>query len=293
VIRYGRSREPAVSLAVAFKASEGLVLAADSRVTLTVTAKLPGNPNDWLVPATYDNATKLLTVAGQKYVAASTYGVGVIGLQEPRTAHSLLPEFEAALDPKVRLSVEDFAKKLSEFFADQWKAKMPVGVHFDDMRFTADGFDENQPYGRIFEFGIPSAPAPIEQVVNDFGIRFGGQNELISRILNGYDGNTLEVIKAKFALDAAKSAALETEIQQVSAAKIPYQFLPLQDCVDLSILLIRTTSQLMDYQTQLRGVGGMVDVVVITRQEGCRYVQRKEIHGETARAELYRPGFGK
>ena len=96
-----------MSLAVAFKASEGIVLAADSRVTLTVGLTLPGNPNNWLVPATYDNATKLLTVSGQKYVAASTYGVGVIGLQEPRTAHSLLPEFEAKLAPN-RLSVEDF-----------------------------------------------------------------------------------------------------------------------------------------------------------------------------------------
>ena len=99
-----------MSLAVAFKASEGIVLAADSRVTLTDFKGQwvrTGNPNNWLVPATYDNATKLLTVSGQKYVAASTYGVGVIGLQEPRTAHSLLPEFEAKLAPN-RLSVEDF-----------------------------------------------------------------------------------------------------------------------------------------------------------------------------------------
>jgi hypothetical protein len=128
-----------VSLAVAFKASEGIVLAADSRVTLTVGLKLPGNPNNWLVPATYDNATKLLTVSGQKYVAASTYGAGAIGLQEPRTAHSLLPEFEANLDPN-RLSVEDFAKKLSDFFADQWKAKMPVGATADDMCFTVAAY---------------------------------------------------------------------------------------------------------------------------------------------------------
>jgi hypothetical protein len=80
--------------------------------------------------------------------------------------------------------------------------------------------------------------------------------------LNGHDAQTLGLIKTKFALDEAKTTELGAEIAQVSAAKIPFQFLPLQDCVDLSILLIRTTSQLMDYQTQLRGVGGMVDVVV-------------------------------
>jgi hypothetical protein len=48
-----------MTLAVAFKGSEGMVLAADSRVTLQARTKLPGAPHDLLVSASYDNATKL------------------------------------------------------------------------------------------------------------------------------------------------------------------------------------------------------------------------------------------
>jgi hypothetical protein len=57
---------------------------------------MPGVPNPTLVPAN-DNATKLLKVQGQDYVAAVTYNASAIGLAQPRTAHSLLPEFEAQI----------------------------------------------------------------------------------------------------------------------------------------------------------------------------------------------------
>lgn len=272
-----------MSLAIAFKGSEGVVLAADSRVTLTVPFKdLQGK--DWLVPATFDNATKLLKIASQKHVAAVTYGLGTIGHPEPRTAHSLLPELEAKIDPQKRLSVEDFAKQLSDFFLEQWAARVPAGVVPGTMVFLVAGFDENAPYGRIFEIQIPGAAVPSErQVGGVFGPLFGGQQEITARLLNGQDPPCLAAIKQELGLDDAKIKQLETKIAEVSSAKIPYQFLPLQDCVDLCMLLVRTTAQIMEYQTSIRGVGGAIDVATITQKEGFCYVQHKEIRGESGR----------
>src|ERR1035438_3016853 len=100
-----------MSLGIAFKGPEGIVLAADSRVTLH--AQLPGAQPPVMIPATFDNATKLLHIKGQRFVGAVTYGAGAIGQRSPRTAHSFLPELEAAIQAKTadnRLSVEDFAK---------------------------------------------------------------------------------------------------------------------------------------------------------------------------------------
>src|ERR1035437_5492101 len=118
-----------MSLGSAFKGTEGIVLAADSRVTLNAARPQP-NGQVLVLPATFDNATKLLRVKGQDYVGAVTYGVGAIGQQSPRTAHSFLPELEANISTKhntARLSVEDFAKELSVFFLDQWNTQM-VGI---------------------------------------------------------------------------------------------------------------------------------------------------------------------
>jgi hypothetical protein len=276
-----RSGEVPVSLGIAFKGSEGLVLAADSRVTISAQAIDPTTGAVVVIPATYDNATKLLTLRGQKHVAALTYGLGSIGFPAPRTVHGLLPEFEAALGHQAqRMTVVDFAQHLSDFIAAQWVQRMPAGIVAPDLFFMVGGYNDNEPYGRVYEFNIPSAPAPVEQIVDDFGMRWGGQNEVISRMLNGHDPALMNLLKTKFNLTDPDTANLANEITGVSAARIPYQFLPLQDCVDLSILLVRTTIQLMEYQTSLRGVGGAIDVATITQEEGLNYVQRKQIRGE-------------
>jgi hypothetical protein len=76
-----------------------------------------------LIPSTFDNATKLLEINGQKFVGAVTYGLGALGTQQPRTAHSFIPEFEEELKKKYsekRLSVYDFSQELSDFFSLQW-----------------------------------------------------------------------------------------------------------------------------------------------------------------------------
>src|ERR1019366_3678269 len=115
---------------------------------------------------TFDNATKLLKVNGQEHVGAITYGAGAIGQQEPRTAHSFMPEFEGSLPANQRLSVQDFARRLSEFFVARWTgANMPNPVPLgQDMVFLVGGYDEGAAYGRVFEIYVPSRPDPREVI---------------------------------------------------------------------------------------------------------------------------------
>ena len=131
-----------MSLGIAFKGPEGIVLAADSRVTLTRQAP----DSNLLVQAHYDNATKLLKVKDHDYVGAVTYGLGALGNKEPRTAHSYLPELETELPAQKRLSVEGFAAKLGDFFQRQWDAvNTPAGA--ESMVFLVGGLDEGDAYG--------------------------------------------------------------------------------------------------------------------------------------------------
>jgi hypothetical protein len=270
-----------MSLGMVFKGPEGMVLGADSRVTLTLSAVPGGAAAPMLIPATYDNAIKLLKVAGQDFVAAITYGVGAIGQASPRTAHSFLPEFEAELSQQPhRLSVEDFATRLGEFFHRQWQATMPEGVQIGDMVFLIAGYNENEAYGHVYQLMVPSAPVPVEQNLNEFGLTYGGQTEITERILNGIDRLTIQLISTQLNLATSVADPLFIMARQNQALKIPYPFLPLQDCVDLTILLIHTTSRLMRFTTDIRGVGGPIDVATITRTEGFKNVQAKQIHGE-------------
>jgi hypothetical protein len=184
-----------MTLAIGFKGSEGLVLAADSRVTIQAITQPAGAPHQMIIPATYDNATKLLKVQGQEHVAAVTYNAGAVGVQQPRTAHSLLPEFEAQLAQSPRLSVEQFASRLSVFFQDQWNTR--GGGTGNAMEFIVGGYDEGDAYGKLFYCAVPIAPQPTERHQNDFGIQWGGQSEITSRILNGYDDPLLALVHSK------------------------------------------------------------------------------------------------
>jgi len=264
-----------LSLGIAFKGPEGIVLAADSRVTLT--GQAPGS--NLLVQAHYDNATKLLKVKDHDNVGAVTYGLGALGGRQPRTAHSYLPEFETELPTEMRLSVEEFAGRLGDFFRRRWsEANTPPEA--DAMVFLVGGFDEGEAYGRVFEVSIPNSPEPVEKSADEFGITFGGQNEIAGRLLGGYDPRLQALMAANVHLNAAQSANFRQKVLQDLAMPIPYQFLPLQDCVDLAIFLIQTTATLQRWTTGVRGVGGAVDVATITRTDGFRAIQEKRIVGD-------------
>jgi hypothetical protein len=281
-----------MSLGIVFKGPEGVVLAADSRVTVNAQIPIPQapqGPTSLLLPSTFDNATKLLRVDSQKYVGAVTYGAGAIGMQTPRTAHSYLPEFEASLTPDQRLSVENFSNRLSEFFLTRWNdAGMPNPIQpgQQDMVFLIGGYDENSPYGRVFEFSIPSSPLPVEKIPSgQFGARWGGQHQITSRLINGFDPMTAKVVRDFLGVPAlpilpGQPDPLEIELGTKLSAKIPWQFLPLQDCVDLCIFVLRTTITLQKWIVDIRGVGGSIDVATVTRTEGFKYIQQKIITGE-------------
>lgn len=272
-----------MSLGIVFKGPEGLVLAADSRVTLTfqlpAQAGAPVAPIT-LVPAFFDNATKLLRCAGQDFVAAVTYGLGALGQTAPRTAHSYLPELEAQLAGGGRLTVEEFARRLGQFFLGQFQASGTQYIPGMDMCFLVGGYSDGEAYGRIYQVMVPSLPDPIELNAGIFGVAWGGQTSIVHRLVNSFDIDAAEHLRNKLTIDQQTWASALQETGQMYALKIPYQFLPLQDCVDLSILLVKTTSQLMQYTTDVRGVGGAVDVATITRTEGYKNVQAKRIRGD-------------
>jgi hypothetical protein len=290
-----------MSLGIAIKGPEGIVLAADSRVTLFNQVQPPAPAPAMLVPATFDNATKLLSFGldGEKrsYIAAVTYGAGAIGpQQQPRTAHSFLPELDNELAEELgkqpgreRLSVRQSAVCLSNFFMRQWRsANMPVPVQQGgDMVFLVAGYDKDEhgkdePYGKVFEVFVPNNPTPLEKIpMGEFGIVWGGQRSIADRILQGFDAAALGIIFDFFKVpQQQRTPDLENYMKPRLPLKIPIAFLPLQDCVDLATFIVRATAQLQEWTVELRGVGGAIDIATITRTQGFKAVRLKTISGD-------------
>ena len=260
-----------MSLGVVIKSPSGIVMAADSRVTLQVTNTLTAAS----FPVHYDNALKVLRFnPPHTHVAAVTYGQATIP-GEARTVDGYLPELEAHL-PKKRVKVEEYATQIARFFADQWPN--PVPPDSGTMHFYVAGYDDGEPYGRYFEVTVPTNATPRELHANDFGIGWGGQREIVDRVIKGHEDGLAAALVARLGLTPEQITQLQQVLleQQLS---LPVQVMALQDCVDLAITLIRTTIRVQQLAIQLRGVGGPVDVVAITRTEGVHDVQVKTVHG--------------
>jgi hypothetical protein len=275
-----------MSLGIAIKGPEGVVLAADSRVTiLTQLPVVPGQPQT-LVPSTFDHATKLLRIRHEKqrHVAAITFGAGAIGMAAPRTARSYMPELEEELSDGERMTVEGFAGRLSAFFGKRWEdSGMPMDLgQPSDMFFYVGGYDAGDAYGKVFGFSIPTAPTPTHAIPDgQFGAAWGGQREITDRLVQGFDPGVPTAVEEILAIpDARRNPALiDQQLRMKVAAPIPWQFLPLQDSVDLAMFLIRTTISYQRFTVGIRGVGGATDVVAITR-DGVNEIQTKHITGE-------------
>lgn len=270
-----------MSLGIVVKLSEGLVLAADSRITMGAQISTPGGVQQ--IPVHFDNATKLLSFSPpNSAVGVVTYGQAVIGLQSPRTAASYIPEFEASL-PQKRLSVLEFAEKVSEFYLNQWHSTMPPDDklgNIPNMTFVIGGYNPEEVYGQVLIVEIPRAPKPVERSAgSECGTTFGGQRDIVTRIMMGYDPKLPEELKKGLGLTEEQDAKVGAMLKQFQLA-VPLPVLALQDGIDLACFFIRTTIDAQRLSMGVRGVGGDIDIAVIKRNTNLQFIQRKQEHGE-------------
>jgi len=251
------------------KSPEGLVLAAESRVTLEI------RRNNNVLFNTFDNATKLFSFSSpHNHIGVVTYGQAAIG---QRTAHSYVPEFESTLQGRLPF-VLDYANAISAFYQSQWTQVMPNPYTGPDMTFIVGGFNDNEPHGRVYLIEMPSNPTPVEQSagMGVFGISWGGQREIVDRLLLGYDSQILNTVFAQLQPSSQQIQAIQSALQVAHQLQIPLDVMAIQDCVSLARLFISTTINTQELTIGLRGCGGPVDIAVIRRGNEIKYIQRKE-----------------
>ena len=265
-----------MSLVAVVKGPEGVVLGADTRLTLTV-----NDPNDSRRDVNYDNATKFLTfpLSGSGvHVAAVTYGNAII---DGRSVPSYTPEIELQMDPLPE-TVEQYAGYISKFFQDKWNQisiSNPNSIQ-GSITIIVGGYDRNKPHGSIYDFNIPYNPVPQPHYEGSFGMRWGGQLNIANRIIHGFDPELFSLISKELSVPPDKAQEFVETARSHLEYAIPYRMLPLQDCIDLVTFLIRTTITAQGLSTGMRGVGGTIEVASITRTDGFGWVQKREMRGE-------------
>jgi hypothetical protein len=258
-----------VSLAITVITPEGIVQAADSRVSI------PVNVTDGVVSYShFDNATKLLTFdEPHNYVSVTTYGAGTIG---SRTAHSFVKEFQKTL-PITRLTIKKFAEKLQAFYKAQWDA-VENNPQTSPMIFQVAGINSSQQFGELYIVSVPGEDPP-QKIINngDFSLYYGGDKSTVDRLIQGRDLRIDALILEDEALNGTHESLGNIFTDVAERHMLPLGSYALQDAIDLARFLIDTTSNMQKLSLNVKTVGGAIDVCCVTKSGACEVISKKKI----------------
>jgi hypothetical protein len=242
-IRYDARQGRKMSLVVTVYVPSGIVMAADSRMSVQRNeeredAGVKTRVQQQLVLS--DNAYRVVELRSIG-VGISVYDAGVINNQ-PADSH--VHRFEEEM-----ITADDDVMSVSEKFVEYFQDNFPgvgVGYHIAGYRL------ENRtsvPYVLVGHT-VRESPRRVNATVEgrvQYGIVRSGDTLVVNRLI---DGSNIPLFDA----------------------------MPLQDAVEYAVHLIRTTIETMRFEPRFPSVGGPIDVLAVTPQ-GARWLQRKELRG--------------
>jgi len=256
---------------------EGVVIAADSRQTYT-------RANILRIGS--DSGIKVFDLADT--VIAATAGYAFLrpqGAAMPQTISSLVEDFKLTIAPGS--SVQAIANALHAHFNSIYGQHI---VHFPTeavqpghwaVRFIVGGYDPGSRVGALFEITVPG-PAPTAPVrdSNNPGPSWIGQDDVVGRIFNGFDGRILTL----GLLQAAHQAGTALPQLQQLMYLVNWHSMTLQDAIDFVTGMIQVTITIQRFADGILmqpggapGVGGPIDVAVVQPGGQVRWVARKTL----------------
>lgn len=233
-----------MSLIVAVYVPTGVALSGDSRTTRIVSQPQlsAGAPNSQIVQtqSVVSDATHKLFVVFGRY-AIGTFGAAFAG---PMPIAHHIDRFEVSKQAQPPATTSQCATALLQHF--QNLSPTP------DTTFVVVGYDTDEPFvygvgvlaNSTRRWNIDTAKTPHELT---YGVLHGGDNAIVLRLLSQSQFNPA------------------------------FPAMNLQDAVDFSRHLIRTTIDQMRFEPRFPTVGGDIDTIVVTHG-GVNFLQQKQLH---------------
>lgn len=118
---------------------------------------------------------------------------------------------------------------------------------------------------------------------NEYGASWTGQIDVVSRIVLGFDGRISNLNFVNQTIQESGKDEIQKQLQSLEYI-IQWGTMTLQDAIDFCTLMIQTTSAIQRFSDGVQGdpgdmpgVGGPVDVAVITPNKGFVWVNKKRL----------------
>lgn len=270
-----------MTIALAAKVPDGLVLAADSATTQPIYV-----PNCDLFHAAhvFNNGEKITNLSRSLPIGMMTWGVGAL------STHSInwhgkelrrrfegndrdLPEWR--IDP-ANFSVLEIATKVHEYFSafSEFQAVPAPGFGLLIAGYSSDG---TEPQAFTIENTASGLSQPDAKLTEIAEILFFGQPEAIERLTLGYSGQLGAALLSMGAAANDLPQILEV-IKNQTRNPLIHRSMPIQDVLDLADYLVDATIKYVRFSSGPNTVGGSIDLAAITRHEGFKWVNRKHYY---------------
>ena len=273
-----------MTIAIAVKVNDGVVLASDSATTVVQPGSSPGS---FGVANIYNNGTKIFRLHKELPLAAITWGVANIGMSSLKV---LAKDFRAELmsdtsqfDP-MNYTVEDVAQRFKAFMYDGHYAPAYDQAQRGGfgMGFKIAGYGPGQPRGEVWhlEFDVGTCTGPRLDIPQDepAGLAVEGTPAPVRRWVIGFDPEELAVVLTRAGLQPDQITDIIKLGRTMLFRRLVHPAMPIQDAIDLAIFLEQVAAQFVRFREGPDTVGGPVEVATLTKYEGFKWVHRKHYY---------------
>jgi hypothetical protein len=283
-----------MSIAVLIAVHDGVVLAADSASTLTFTPP-PGTMPAGIVAANvYDNANKIFNLVKGLPIGCITFGSGNIGNASIGTLIKDLRKRLTARD--FNFNPEDYTMKnvastLAEFLGEECN-KLDAAVKASiSAGFLVGGYSSGGDLGESWSIEIKQGVAQQAKKLRepkDAGVSWGGQAEVLQRIMLGYSPQIFDIL-AQVSQPVGQASDVAAKLGPIFSARLqaPMVFapMPIQDAIDLAKFLVHAASMFSRFIPGPNVVGGPIEIAAITKHEHFKWIIRKHYYDQTFNKE--------
>ncbi len=170
-------------------------------------------------------------------------------------------------------------------FLDPKKIEKKGMVGVDPLQFMVAGFnkDGSHQVAMVYIPGDTKIVRDSKIQGREYGAGWIGQTDVISRVVLGFDARIQNLPFMNNILNSSTAMQIQSQLAGLEYS-IQWGTMTLQDGIDFSLLAIDTTTAIQRFSDGIKadpgdmpGVGGAIDVAVITRDKGFVWVSKKKL----------------
>jgi hypothetical protein len=292
-----------VSIVVCCNLPDGIILGADSAVTVsgTVVDESTGARQSGVLKV-FERGQKIFQLRKDLPLGLATFGI--FGLGE-RTVGSHLEEFEVdrlanvLQNTGLRLDIRELCKELWAFFRERYdkafrepleaEKKLPFdqipAEEKPGLGIVVAGYPGGSPLGEVWvvrlPFGVEAGGVQEVRKRGKFGAAWFGVSGPVTRFVKGFDpalpDELVRVLRDKI---GAQADGLRPELERVLSSleyRIPYPGMPLEEGIEHVRYLTGLAISFARYAPGPPVCGGDVRMAVITRKDNFRWIGQEPV----------------